>query len=265
MIKIKYDKIKVFSTELGYIQNLEIRSLAEKIISNIPDYFFEVAASSTGKYHPTYALGGGGLVRHTKAAVGIAADLLKLEHNSQMFNPDERDCIIAALICHDGWKHGDEKSQYVISAHPVVAADHVLELADDSEKSFAKVIADNIRSHMGEWNTDYRSKAEIMPKPSTPMEMFVHECDYLASRKYLVYEFDNSYNPNDYIAKEEASNLKSRIAELIKLCTSKIANGADRDELYKIISEKNNGNKNPNSITDIKVAEDLIKTIGGTE
>lgn len=265
MIKIKYDKLKIFSDELKYIVNPKIKKLAEKIISNIPDYFFDVAASSTGKYHPTYALGSGGLVRHTKAAVGIAADLLKLEHNSQMFNSDERDCIIAALICHDGWKHGDEKSQYVISAHPVVAADHVLEFADDSEKSFAKVIADNIRSHMGEWNTDYRSKEEIMPKPSTPMEMFVHECDYLASRKYLIYEFDSSYNPNDYIVKEEVSDLKSKIVELISLCTSKIADGADRNELYRIISEKNNGNKNPNSITDIAVAEDLIKTIGGTE
>lgn len=265
MIEIKYDKLKVFSDELKHITNPQIRKLAKKIISNIPDYFFEVAASSTGKYHPTYALGSGGLVRHTKAAVGIAADLLKLEHNTQMFNSDERDCIIAALICHDGWKHGDEKNQYVISAHPVVAADHVLEFADDSEKPFAKVIADNIRSHMGEWNTDYRSKEEIMPKPSTPMEMFVHECDYLASRKYLTYEFDNFYNPNDYIVKEESSDLKSRIAELIQLCTSKIADGADRNELYKIISEKNNGNKNPNSITDIAVVEDLIKTIGGTE
>lgn len=263
MIEIKYNKIKVFEEELEYIVNPKIKKLTEKIVSNIPEYFFEVAASSTGKYHPTYALGNGGLVRHTKAAVGIAADLLKLEHNLNMFNSDERDCIIAALICHDGWKHGDEKSQYVISAHPVVASDHVLEFADDSEKSFAKIIADNIRSHMGEWNTDYRSKAEIMPKPSTPMEMFVHECDYLASRKYLIYEVENSYNPNDYIVKEEVSDLKGKIAELIKLCTSKIADGADRNELYKIISEKNNGNKNPNSITDIAVAEDLIKTIGG--
>lgn len=265
MIKIKYDRLKIFSDELKYIVNPKIKKLAEKIISNIPDYFFEVAASSTGKYHPTYALGSGGLVRHTKAAVGIAADLLKLEYNSQMFNSDERDCIIAALICHDGWKHGDEKSQYVISAHPVVAADHVLEFADDSEKPFAKIIANNIRSHMGEWNTDYRSKVEIMPKPSTPMEMFVHECDYLASRKYLIYEFDNSYNPNDYIVKEGVSDLKSKIAELIKLCTSKITDGADRNELYRIISEKNNGNKNPNSITDITTVEDLIKIIGGSE
>lgn len=53
------DKIKVFETELKWIQNPEIRNFAEKAVSLLPDYFFEVAASSTGKYHPTYAIGPG--------------------------------------------------------------------------------------------------------------------------------------------------------------------------------------------------------------
>jgi hypothetical protein len=50
-----YNKLKVFKTELEAVQNPTIRKFAEKIVSNLPDYFIETAASSTGKYHPSYA------------------------------------------------------------------------------------------------------------------------------------------------------------------------------------------------------------------
>lgn len=47
-----------------------------------------------------------------------------------------------------------------------------------------------IASHMGQWNTDYKSGKEILPKPSSPLQKFVHQCDYLASRKYLEVNFN---------------------------------------------------------------------------
>ena len=51
---------------------------------------------------------------------------------------------------------------------------------------------------MGQWNTD-RYKNEIMPKPKKSIESFVHLCDYLASRKYLLFDFGaDYYNPEDY-------------------------------------------------------------------
>ena len=255
-----YDKLKVFEKELQYIENPKIRDFTAKVISNIPEYFFGTAASSTGKYHPKYALGRGGLVRHTKAAVEIAMELLRLEQNTLVFSLDEKDCIISALICHDGWKHGDTYSQYTVAEHPVVAADHVLELADKGEKKFAKLISDNIRSHMGEWNTDYKSKTEIMPKPSTPSEKFVHECDYLASRKSLTFEFEKYYDPDKFDTIDNPE-LKNKINDLIELCKSKISSGVDREEIYKQISLKTGGNKNPNSIKSISTVSDLMDII----
>ena len=252
-------KVDVFKTELSAINNPTIRSFAEKLISNMPDYFFEEAASSTGKYHPKYALGRGGLVRHTKAAVGIAIDLLRLEHNSK-FTQDDKDCIIAALICHDGWKHGDKHSQYTVASHPVVAAEHVIELANEDEKPFAMAISANVKSHMGEWNTDYKTKKEIMPKPVSESEIFVHICDYLASRKYLSYEFEKWYEPQ--LDKTiSTSPIKKEIDNLIALCKEKISQGIDREVLCNIIAEKNNGNKNPNSITNINIVKELTEII----
>ena len=72
-------KADIFKTELGYIKEDDIREKAIKVINMLPDYFFEVPASSTGKYHPSFSQGEGGLVRHTKAAVNIANELLN--HN----------------------------------------------------------------------------------------------------------------------------------------------------------------------------------------
>ena len=43
---------------------------------------------------------------------------------------------------------------------------------------------------MGPWNTDY-SGTEILPKPHSKCQNFVHMCDYLASRKYLDMKFVN--------------------------------------------------------------------------
>ena len=68
-------KKEQFTKEIGYIKNPKYKENIEILIDLLPDYFFEVPASSTGKYHPSYALGDGGLVRHVKAAVRIGHEL----------------------------------------------------------------------------------------------------------------------------------------------------------------------------------------------
>lgn len=189
------NKIKAFEKELEWILNAKIREFTKIAVEGLPDYFFEVAASSTGKYHPPYALGSGGLVRHTKAALKIANDLLSLEMFSNKYNGDDRDLIIVALMLHDGLKHGKEYSKYTVAEHPVVAAEYVKEVDKDNilltEEQVEK-LSDMIASHMGQWNTN-KYKKEIMPKPKNGIQMFVHLCDYLASRRYLDVDFDGDY------------------------------------------------------------------------
>ena len=64
------NKIDYFNKEYTYIKDNKIRDDLKYLVSNLPDYFFEIEASSTGKYHPKFASGEHGLVRHTKV-VGI--------------------------------------------------------------------------------------------------------------------------------------------------------------------------------------------------
>ena len=65
----KEEKLCLFKNELDSIKSEKRRSFAEYLIENADDYFFTVAASTSGKYHPKFDLGNGGLVRHTRFVV----------------------------------------------------------------------------------------------------------------------------------------------------------------------------------------------------
>ncbi|KGM93543.1 HD domain-containing protein (plasmid) [Clostridium botulinum] len=185
------ENLKVFQTEINSINDESIKQFTVKALESLPEYFWEVPASSTGKYHPQYALGEGGLVRHTKGAVKIALELFN-NHTVQDFTSIQKDIIISSLLLHDGCKSGIEKSRYTKTEHPLIVADYIYK-NDDINGLIKSEILDQIvkaiRSHMGEWNKDYRTKKEVLPTPKTRIERFVHMCDYLASRKSINIEF----------------------------------------------------------------------------
>jgi 23S rRNA maturation-related 3'-5' exoribonuclease YhaM len=186
------DRLKIFETELGYIRNGKIREFVEKALNKLPDYFFTMAASTSGRFHPKFSLGEGGLVRHTQAAVRIAVDLTSLE--MMKYTDIEKDIIIAALILHDGMKCGENGTGTVL-LHPTIMAafiDENSELSTMLESEILDKIKGCISSHMGEWAYDYKDKFkknQLLPKPKNKLESIVHLSDYLSSRKYLS-EFD---------------------------------------------------------------------------
>ncbi len=185
-------KEKYFEEELLYIENNDIKESLITLINLLPNYFFTIEASSSGKYHPPYALGVGGLLRHTKAAVKIAYELFNNETICN-FTSREKDLIILSLIMHDGVKRGDLENSHTKTEHPLLASkliiDNECKLKLTSED--INIVVGAINSHMGQWNTDFYKK-EILPKPNTEIEKFVHLCDYLASRKFLEVSFDEN-------------------------------------------------------------------------
>lgn len=194
----KYD----FKKELETIAYKPLKVFAEWCLNQLPDYFYEVAASSTGKYHPSYALGDGGLIRHTMVAVRIAEELFKNE-TVQNFNDIEKDIIRVSLLLHDGVKHGTDGSQYTVTTHPLEVVNYLEdryfdvpektlldEVIEVMECDLWDKIESCIKSHMGQWNTDYKTGEEILPKPQTEIQKFTHLCDYLASRKMLEVNFN---------------------------------------------------------------------------
>lgn len=175
-----------FLEEIATIKNQKIKEIVSKVLANVPEYFYVVPASSSGKYHPAFALGDGGLYRHVKAAVRIANHMMSVEQSQ--FTQDEKDMIVASLILHDCWKQGEDSKGSTIHEHPVVAARRIKEIMQDETEEvdlFIDKICGNISSHLGQWNISIYSTV-ILPKPITAMEKFVHICDYMASRKDII-------------------------------------------------------------------------------
>ena len=165
------------------IKSKDIKLQLFLAFNKVPEYFYQIPASSTGKYHPAYATGEGGLLRHTIAAARIACDLVDLEMYA--LTDDEKDYIICALLLHDTFKSGSTHSKYTLHNHPMLAAQHV---RANCSREFSNNVCPLIESHMGQWNTCKWDKT-VLPKPETKLQQIVHLCDYLASRKYLTFEF----------------------------------------------------------------------------
>ncbi len=189
------ERLEIFKNEVNYIKDERVKKSLIHMIEVLPDYFFEVAASSTGKYHPEYALGNGGLLRHSKAAMRIGYELLEDPAIGDKYTSIEKDLMLAALLIHDGLKLGNPKERYTRFDHPILMADFIeqekdnLELSDDERK----LMEDVIKTHMGVWTTDYNGN-EVLEKPKTKYQNFVHMCDFLASRKCILVPFDGDNN-----------------------------------------------------------------------
>lgn len=186
---------KIFEIELDYIKNEKYKENTKKLLELVPDYFFEVPAASTGKYHPAFAQGEKGLVRHTKVAIRIAKDILDVEYMNNGFTKDEKDLILIALLFHDSHKLGKVKERYTRFDHPLLAANFIRENKEKTTFTDKEIelLASTIASHMGQWNKSEYSDV-ILSKPKNKYEFFVHMCDYLSSKKYLDVKFDENSN-----------------------------------------------------------------------
>lgn len=186
-------KHEVFNKELSYIKDIRIKESTITILDMLPDYFYEIPASSTGKYHPEFSLGEGGLVRHVKVAVRIAKELLDNPSIGDKYTSNEKDIMIMALILHDGLKSGLVYNRYTQYDHPTLIKNFVNENKDKLKLTDSELdlFSHAVESHMGPWNTDYE-KREILPKPKTKYENFVHMCDFLSSKKFLNVKFQDN-------------------------------------------------------------------------
>lgn len=185
-----------FKEILDTFENEDLKELAEEIIKTFPPYFYEVGASSTGKFHPSYALGILGLYRHTVALCKFLNHMFETEIFN--FTSRERDLLRIAGITHDSRKSGTqeayEKNKYTNFDHPLQAANVVRNLKNNKwNNDEIELIATTIESHMGKWNTDKRSST-VLPVPKDKYQKILHLADYLASRKDIEMKFDNEIN-----------------------------------------------------------------------
>ncbi len=186
----------IFKKELTYIIDTDVKESTKIMLNKLPAYFYEVPASSTGKYHPSFALGELGLVRHTKAAVRIAHELLNNNTIGSAFTEKEKDLIIMSVILHDGCKSGLTKTEYTVVNHPLIVSNLIKENSKNLRinEEDIKLVCNMIESHMGEFNKDFKGNT-VLPLPTNKYQKFVHMCDFLASKKFL----DIKFKDNDIV------------------------------------------------------------------
>lgn len=187
------DREELFLDELGYIKDENYQDALLNIINMLPEYWLEEPASSTGKYHPEYALGKGGLLRHSKAAMRIGYELLSNPCIGDKYTSREKDLILMSLLVHDGLKLGIPQEKYTRFDHPILMGKFILDNKDEIGLNLedANFMNDVIKTHMGPWTTDYDGN-EVLEKPKTKYQNFVHMCDFLASRKCILVPFDDN-------------------------------------------------------------------------
>lgn len=201
------ERKKLLEPILNTFENEDIKEFAIALLNNLPEYVWHVGASSTGKYHPAYSLGEGGLMRHQIAVVRFLNFFLELEQYGARMTSRERDLMRTAALIHDGMKSGTQddynKSKYTKFNHPILMAE-VVRSTDGLNTSERDFIAHCIESHMGQWAFDKKTNVEL-PKPKDEYQKLVHLADYLASRKSLAMDFENieaprvESKPEDYV------------------------------------------------------------------
>lgn len=202
------DKIKLFVNEINYIKNANLRKFAEEIIANAGDWFFVEPASTSGKYHPKFSLGDGGLMRHTRCVAYWATAMAESFNLSQ----EDSDLLVIAALAHDIKKH-DNNGRF-LREHPLLASDYVCEIM----KKFSEDVITNeqvqkiccaVAAHMGKWEGTREwvkdLTKELFPMPSNDFEKALQAADYIASRK-LILEFDFAPTDNVELPVNEVNN-----------------------------------------------------------
>lgn len=172
---------KLFENEIKEIQSEDYRDFIRFYFDDcVGNWFWKSGASSSGKFHPKFSQGEGGLARHTKAVVMVCLELLRL--SSYAYMKDEfKDFAIMACLLHDTCKYGenDEIDKTAYKNHGALAANKIAcAWFEFFGFQAPELLLMAVRSHMGQW-TENRDE-----RPFTNIDRLVHLSDYIASRPF---------------------------------------------------------------------------------
>jgi len=193
--------IQAFEVELNKIKSDDLRQLTKEILLKCCDYICDMPASASGKYHPTWGLGVGGLIRHTKAVCRNTETIMKM---MPKYDNEDFDIPYIASILHDCMKYTEYNQINTSEDHPNRIADlirqHKVTKPTKKYKTDVAIlnenlerIAQNAETHMSRWNTGKYSNA-VMPLPQTMEHMITAIADMIAAQKYTECKFDDNNN-----------------------------------------------------------------------
>lgn len=173
---------ELLSFEANQIDDVKIREFVKETLDKVNPIHAIKPASSTGKYHPKYAAGEGGLIRHIKVVVRNIIEIIRATPSLE----SEKDELVAAAILHDMWKYPEGRdNEYTSFDHPKLGGDYC------KEHGF-ETIGRLIAAHQGIWTTSRQMPGFENKKPEKFDEIALHYADLFASRAYLSCDFDDA-------------------------------------------------------------------------
>lgn len=174
---------RFFEHEIQHIESEDLRDFVRFFFNEkVGAWFWKSGASSSGKYHPNFTKGEGGLVRHTRAVEWVCEELLRMSSYAYM-KAEYKDYARVACLLHDTCKYGegDEENKDCYKTHGALAADAVYNAWHEfftGGDHCPELLLMAIRSHMGQWVEDRDDR------PFTNIDRLVHLADYIASRPF---------------------------------------------------------------------------------
>lgn len=179
--RMRDEEVKRRLPEVELIEDDEIREATiDAIGRGVPEYFWEVPATSSGRYHNPFARRRHGLWMHVKMVFAAYERMVRSFVKQGEITEHEADAGRAAVLLHDMLKygHGYEDGDSTVKNHDRLAA-HWLQHHSDVPRETVRAV----KAHNGPWHEG--------PVPETPLEQLVHMADMVASTKNVtagVYE-----------------------------------------------------------------------------
>ena len=179
-------KHDIFNEQLRQIKDNDIQAFTMLVLDLADDKFYNLPASSTGKYHPESSLKHAGLISHTKQVFDIALSML--DTRLPLFDCN-RDVVLSACLLHDIYKYDPQtNSRYTLRSHAIKAVEWIkgnkdiqqfMSVYHPAPMWYLKILG-AIHSHNGVFSTEYQGSFNTE-------QSIVHTADYIASRKWCYY------------------------------------------------------------------------------
>lgn len=174
---------------IAEIEDQRLREYTEAAVSRLDPAFWHAAASATGKYHPAYDQGSGGLVCHT-----VMCAIYALSGIRRYGVPHLCDVLLCSALLHDAWKNGEPWGRYTTKDHGATAARHMVEdwlVGFEDVESQIAIAAYAVYHHMGVWSEPQGlDPFEFRPENDAQRDyaaaaLILQEADYYSTRRFL--------------------------------------------------------------------------------
>jgi hypothetical protein len=139
------EKLGVFAQYLELIQTPQIREFTEYVLVKLPEYFWTLPASTTGRNHGKEET----LIGHVLACLYIAKQVNEAQFKDH-WTQRQKDQLYSSLMLHDGWRCGEPGNECRITQEMI------------DEKGYDQDLLGNLKTAREHAEVGYRQLLQIV-------------------------------------------------------------------------------------------------------